>query len=60
MRRKVYLAGLDGMLYPMYKRFSEKGVLPHLTQLAENGMVTEVYSCLLAYTQLKITISGSY
>lgn len=50
MRRKVYLVGLDGMMYPMYKRFSKEGVLPHLTELAENGMVTEVYSCLPAYT----------
>lgn len=50
MQRKVYLIGLDGMMYPMYHRFSQEGVLPNLTRLSKNGTVTELYSSLPAYT----------
>ncbi len=50
MQRKVYLIGLDGMMYPMYNHFSQEGVLPNLTRLSKNGMVTELYSSLPAYT----------
>jgi hypothetical protein len=50
MRRKVYLIGLDGMMYPMYQRFAREGVIPNLKHLAENGVVTELYSSLPAYT----------
>lgn len=50
MQRKVYLVGMDGMMYPMYQKFAQEGVLPNLKCLAENGMVTEVYTSLPAYT----------
>ncbi len=50
MRRKVYLIGMDGMMYPMYQRFAQEGLLPNLKQLAEEGILTEVYSSLPAYT----------
>ena len=50
MSRKVYVLGLDGMMYNMYKRFSEEGLLPNLTRLAERGVVTESYSSIPAWT----------
>jgi len=50
MKRKVYLVGLDGMMYPMYRRFAAEGVLPNLKRLAESGVLTEVYSSLPPYT----------
>ena len=50
MKRKVYLIGLDGMMYPIYKRFAKEGVLPKLQRLEEKGILTEVYSSLPAYT----------
>ncbi len=50
MQTKVYLIGMDGMMYPMYQRFAEEGVLPNLKWLAENGVATEIYPSLPAYT----------
>ncbi len=50
MQRKVYLVGLDGMMYPMYQRFVREGILPNLKRLSGNGITTEVYSSLPAYT----------
>jgi predicted AlkP superfamily phosphohydrolase/phosphomutase len=50
MRRKLYLIGLDGMMYPMYERFAREGVIPNIQRLAERGMATEVYCSLPSYT----------
>ena len=50
MRRKLYLIGLDGMMYPMYERFAKEGVIPNIQRLADRGMATEVYCSLPSYT----------
>jgi predicted AlkP superfamily phosphohydrolase/phosphomutase len=52
MQRKVYLIGLDGMIYPMYRRFVQEGILPNLEQLSGNVINTEVYSSLPAHNPM--------
>ncbi len=38
------------MMYTMYKRFVEEGILPNLKKLGDEGIVTESYSSLPAWT----------
>ena len=46
MQRKVYLIGLDGMMHLMYQRLIAEGVLSNFKCLAQNGVVSKVYSSL--------------
>ena len=50
MAKRVYVIGLDGMMYNMYMRFADEGIIPNLKRLADDGVVTESYSSLPAWT----------
>lgn len=50
MAKRLYVIGLDGMMYNMFVRFAAEGLLPNLKRLADEGVVTESYSSLPAWT----------
>ena len=50
MAKRVYVIGLDGMMYNMFVRFAEEGLMPNLKRLADEGIVTESYSSIPAWT----------
>ncbi len=50
MAKRVYVIGLDGMMSTMFTRFAAEGVTPHLKRLADEGIVTEAYCSLPAWT----------
>ena len=50
LSKKVYVIGMDGMMETMYKRFVSEGILPNLKRLGDEGIVTEAYSSLPAWT----------
>lgn len=50
MAKRVYLVGLDGMMSTMYKRFAAEGMLPNLKRLADEGVMSEAYTSLPAWT----------
>lgn len=50
MSKKVYVIGMDGMMYTMYKRFVAEGILPNLKRLGDEGVLSESYSSLPAWT----------
>ena len=48
--RRVYVIGLDGMMFPMYERFATEGLLPNLKKLADAGIVGEAYPSMPVWT----------
>ena len=48
--KRVYVIGLDGMMFPMYERFAAEGLLPNLKRLAEAGIVGEAYPSMPVWT----------
>ena len=50
MAKRVYVIGLDSMMYNMYTRFADEGLMPNLKRLADDGGLTESYSSLPAWT----------
>ena len=48
--KRVYVIGLDGMMFPMYERFAADGVLPNLKKLADAGIVGEAYPSMPVWT----------
>ncbi len=44
-RRKLLLIGVDQAIPYLLKKFMEEGNLPNISQLLENGVYTEGYSC---------------
>ena len=47
---RVYVIGLDGMMFPMYERFAAEGLLPNLKKLADAGIVGEAYPSMPVWT----------
>jgi len=45
IRRKLLLIGVDQAIPYLLKKFMEEGILPNISQLLENGVYTEGYSC---------------
>ena len=48
--KRVYVIGLDGMMFPMYERFAAEGLLPNLKKLADAGIVGEAYPSMPVWT----------
>ncbi len=48
--KKVFVIGLDGMMFTLYKRFVEEGILPNLKRMADEGIATESYCTLPVWT----------
>ena len=48
--QRVYVIGLDGMMFPMYERFANEGLLPNLKKLADAGIVGEAYPSMPVWT----------
>jgi predicted AlkP superfamily phosphohydrolase/phosphomutase len=45
IRRKLLLIGVDQAIPYLLKKFMHEGILPNISQLLENGVYTEGYSC---------------
>ena len=52
--KRVYVIGLDGMMFPMYERFAAEGLLPNLKKLADAGIVGEAYPSMPVWTPTKL------
>lgn len=48
--KKVFVIGLDGMMSTMYRRFVKEGILPNLKRIVDEGVATESYCVLPAWT----------
>ncbi len=48
--QRVYVIGLDGMMFPMYERFAAEGLLPNIQKLADTGIVGEAYPSMPVWT----------
>ena len=48
--KKVLVIGMDGMMFPMWKRFCDEGITPNLKRMGDEGVATESYCALPTWT----------
>ena len=48
--KKVLVIGMDGMMFPMWKRFCDEGITPNLKRMGDEGVATESYCSLPSWT----------
>ena len=48
--KKVLVIGMDGMMFPMWKRFCEEGITPSLKRMGDEGVASESYCAIPAWT----------
>ena len=48
--KKVFVIGMDGMMFPMWKQFCEEGITPNLKRMGDEGVATESYCALPTWT----------
>ena len=48
--KKVFVIGMDGMMFPMWKQFCDEGITPNLKRMGDEGVATESYCSLPSWT----------